>query len=215
MTGASSGIGFAAAQAFAESGASVVLADINEAAVEAPAHRKSCSDRIKGFPMPRTPYHAWSLIKTALSGAMTTVALSWVVGSSAMAQVNRATFPKDFDQFVLYATYDRGSSKEEAFATPETLAIVKSGQELPPGTRLVLGIWTDYKLTGYFVMEKGLFWGLDFPSEQRTGDWHFQQFDIEGKVKRTAIAERCQSCHGSQADNDFRFTADRMEAYVP
>ncbi|ACM29294.1 cytochrome P460 family protein [Rhizobium rhizogenes] len=137
--------------------------------------------------------------------------------SSAMAQAtgNRATFPKNFDEYVLYATYDRGSSKEEAFATRATLEIAKSGRPLPPGTQLVLGIWSDYKLTGYFVMEKGLDWGLSVPEEQRTGDWHFQQFDTNMQVRRTAFAERCQSCHGSQADNDFMFTTDRMRAYIP
>lgn len=134
---------------------------------------------------------------------------------SALAQQNRAAFPKDFSRYMLYATYDRGSSKEEAFATPETLAIAKSGKPFPAGTNLVLGIWTDYKLTGYFVMEKGVDWGLDFSAEQRTGDWHFQQVDTNGEVKRTAIAERCQSCHSSQASNDFLFTIDRMRAYLP
>jgi hypothetical protein len=145
------------------------------------------------------------------------VSFACLFGSSAMAQAtgNRATFPKNFDEYVLYATYDRGSSKEEAFATRETLEIAKSGRPLPPGTQLVLGIWADYKLTGYFVMEKGVGWGLSVPQEQRTGDWHFQQFDTNMQVKRTAFAERCQSCHGSQADNDFMFTTDRMRAYIP
>ena len=100
---------------------------------------------------------------------------------TASAQTNRATFPADFDKYVLYATYDRGSSKEEAFANPETLEIAKSGQPLPPGTQIVLGIWQDYKLTGYFVMEKGEGWGLEVSEEMRTGDWHFQQFDTEGR----------------------------------
>jgi hypothetical protein len=75
------------------------------------------------------------------------------------AQANRASFPKNFDEYVLYATYDRGASKEEAFATRETLAIAKLGQPLPPGTQLVLGIWSNNALTGYFVMEKGVGWG--------------------------------------------------------
>jgi len=151
----------------------------------------------------------------AMPGVVFTVAASGLFGWPAMAQVNRATVPKNFNQYVLYATYDRGSSKEEALATHETLAIAKSGQTLPPGTQLVLGIWTDYKLTGYFVMEKGQGWGADFAEEQRTDDWHFQQFDTNLQVKQTAIAERCQSCHGSQADNDFMFTIDRMQAYLP
>lgn len=140
-----------------------------------------------------------------------------LVSGQALAQAtgNRATFPKNFKEYVLYATYDRGSSKEEAFATPETIAIAKSGNPLPPGTQLVLGIWTDYKLVSYFVMEKGVDWGLTSPEDQRTGDWHFQQFDINGQVKREAIADRCQSCHGGQAADDFMFTIDRMRAYLP
>ena len=61
-------------------------------------------------------------------------------------------------------------------------------------------------------MEKGEGWGLDFSEEQRTGDWHFQQFDPDGQVRRTAFAERCQSCHQSQAANAYMFTSDRMRA---
>ena len=131
------------------------------------------------------------------------------------AAENRATFPKDFSRYVLYATYDRGSSKEEASATPETLALAKSGQPLPPGTQLVLSIWSNYKLTDYFVMEKGVDWGLEVAADKKTGDWHFQQFDPNGQMRRTAIASRCESCHQGQASSDFMFTRDRMDAYVP
>ena len=145
------------------------------------------------------------------------IASTSLMAEQAFAQAtgNRATFPKNFKVYVLYGTYDRGSSKEEAFATAETIAIAKSGKPLPPGTQLVLGIWTDYKLVSYFVMEKGVDWGLASSEDQRTGDWHFQQFDTNGQVKREAIADRCQSCHGGQAKNDFMFTIDRMRAYLP
>ncbi|MBB4166449.1 hypothetical protein [Rhizobium sp. BK538] len=81
-----------------------------------------------------------------------TVAILLLLGLGARADTNRATVPADFDKFVLYATYDRGSSKEEAFGLPETIELSKSGKPLPAGTLLVLGIWTDYKLTGYFGM---------------------------------------------------------------
>lgn len=144
-----------------------------------------------------------------------TITIVCQFGLGARAESNRATFPENFDQYVLYATYDRGSSKEEAFATPETLEIAKSGQPLPAGTHLVLGIWQDYKLTGYFVMEKGVDWGREVADEQRTGDWHFQQFGTNSQVSRTAIADRCQSCHQGQASNDFMFTIDRMRVYLP
>jgi len=141
--------------------------------------------------------------------------LATMSGGLAVAEENRAVFPADFDKFVLYATYDRGSSREEAFALPETIALSKSGKPLPAGTRLVLGIWTDYKLTGYFVMHKGIDWGLEVEEARRTGDWHFQQFGLDRQVNRTAIAERCESCHQGAEASDFMFTRDRMEAYLP
>lgn len=136
-------------------------------------------------------------------------------GQTALAQSNRATFPPNFDKYVLYATYDRGSSREEAFALPETIAISRNGAPLPPGTRLVLGIWNNNVLTDYFVMEKGVGWGLEKSATLRTGDWHFQQFDPDRQVRRTSFAERCESCHQGQANNDFMFTIDRMRAYLP
>lgn len=144
-----------------------------------------------------------------------TVAILLLPGPGARADTNRATFPADFDKFVRYAIYDWGSSREEAFALPETIALSKSGKPLPPGTRLVLGIWKSNKLTSYFVMHKGIDWGLDVSEDKRTGDWHFQEFGLDRQVNRSAFADRCESCHQSQASNDFMFTIDRMRDYLP
>lgn len=134
---------------------------------------------------------------------------------AAMAQTNRATFPTDFDQMVMYGDYRRGLGGELAYAMPETIEIAKSGQTLPPGTVLVLEIYNDDALTSYFVMEKGEGWGLDFAEEDRAGDWHFQQFGTDRTVQREAIAERCVSCHQGAAENDFMFTWGRMLDYLP
>ncbi|MGO4740210.1 cytochrome P460 family protein [Bosea sp. 2KB_26] len=147
--------------------------------------------------------------------ALVAIALLACSFPPAFGQTNRATFPKAFDRYVLYATYDRGFAKEEAFALPETLALAKAGKPLPPGTQLVLGIWRARQLAEYFVMEKGVNWGADFPADVRTGDWHFQQFDTTRQVMRTAFAERCQSCHSSQSRDDYLFTIDRMRTYIP
>jgi hypothetical protein len=141
--------------------------------------------------------------------------LADLFSASAMAQTNRATFPADFEQMVMYGDYRRGSGGELAYALQETIDIAKSGQPLPPGTVLVLEIYSDDTLTGYFVMEKGEGWGLDFAEEDRTGDWHFQQFDTGKSVRRTAVAERCASCHQGAAANDFMFTLSRMQDYLP
>ncbi len=115
----------------------------------------------------------------------------------------------------MYGDYRRGSGGELAYALKETIDIAKAGQPLPPGTRLVLEIYDDGALTSYFVMEKGVDWGLEVDEEKRTGDWHFQQFDINGEVNRAAIADRCESCHQSAANNDFMFTVNRMRDYLP
>jgi hypothetical protein len=155
------------------------------------------------------------LLTRIISIIAVTVTTLLPLAFEASADTNRATFPADFDKYVLYATYDRGSSKEEAFALPETIKLSKSGKPLPAGTRLVLGIWTDYKLTGYFVMHKGVNWGPDVEEERRTGDWHFQQFGLDKQVNRAAIADRCESCHQSAESNDFMFTIDRMRDYLP
>jgi hypothetical protein len=81
--------------------------------------------------------------------SLTAAAISFLAAAftfSASAQTNRATFPADFDKYVLYATYGRGSAKEEAFAKPATLEIAKSGAPLPitrgdPGIGPHLGSW--------------------------------------------------------------------------
>lgn len=140
--------------------------------------------------------------------------LSLLIGP-AMAQENRATFPADFDQMVMYGDYRRGSGGELAYALPETIEIAKSGQTLPPGTHLVLEIYNDDALVSYFVMEKGEGWGLDFAEEDRAGDWHFQQFGTDRTVRREAIGDRCVSCHQGAAENDFMFTWGRMQDYMP
>ena len=138
-----------------------------------------------------------------------------LLSSVAQAQTNRVTFPGDFEQMVMYGDYRRGTGGELAYALQETIDTAQAGLPLPSGTRIVLEIYNDNNLTDYFVMEKGVDWGLDFAEEQRTGDWHFQQFGPDQQVRRTAIADRCVSCHQGAASNDFMFTWDRMQAYMP
>jgi hypothetical protein len=125
------------------------------------------------------------------------------------------TFPANFDQMVMYGDYRRGSGGELAYALRETSDTAKAGRPLPPGTVLVLEVYDNNALADYFVMAKGVDWGLDFPAEVRNGDWHFQQYGPDRQVRRTAIAARCMSCHQGQASNDFMFTTDRMRAYTP
>ena len=80
----------------------------------------------------------------------------FTLGAKVQAQTIRATFPANFDQMVMYGDYRRGTGGELAYALRETIDLAKAGQPLPPGTRLVLEIYDNGALTGYFVMEKGI-----------------------------------------------------------
>ena len=79
----------------------------------------------------------------------------------------------------------------------------------------MLKMYADGTHSGFFVMEKGVDWGQGTETDDPTGDWHFQQFGVNGEVKREAIADRCQSCHSSQASNDFVFTQRLMREFAP
>jgi hypothetical protein len=155
------------------------------------------------------------MTKTVRGVAFTAAILfAGLSGTNAMAEPNRVTFPENFDQYVQYGDYSRGSGGELAFALPETIEIAKSGLPLPYGTRLVLGIRRDNAVASYFVMEKGEGFGFDFSEELRTDDWQFQQFDLNGQVVPETNTAECAACH-SRAPEDYRFTIDRMLAYVP
>ncbi len=136
---------------------------------------------------------------------------------TAQAQTSRITsFPQSFGQMVMYGDYRRGSGGELAYALQDTIDTAQAGLPLPNGTVLVLEIYANDILTDYFVMEKGQNWGLDITEDIRNGDWHFQQFDPNRQVRRTAIADRCMSCHqGAGTASEFMFSYERMLGYMP
>jgi hypothetical protein len=101
----------------------------------------------------------------------------FTLGAKVQAQTHRVRFPTNFDQMVMYGDYRRGTGGELAYALRKTLDIAKAAQPLPPGTRLVLEIYDNGALTGYFAMERGVDGSLGFAAEQCTGEWHIQQFD--------------------------------------
>lgn len=133
---------------------------------------------------------------------------------AAQAQTNRVTFPDNFDQMVMYGDYRRGNGGELAYALQDTIDAAQAGLPLPNGTVLVLEVFWSGALTDYFIMEKGQDWGLDFSEE--VSDWHFQQYDANRNVRRTAFADRCMACHqGAGADSEFMFSYDRMLSFTP
>lgn len=147
-------------------------------------------------------------------GALTTLAACAVsvVALQAHAEANRVTFPK-LDELVHYTTVRRGNVTEHISTTREAVEAIQKGQPVPNGTHFVLADYRDEKIYRYFVMEKGLGWGADFEERRRTGDWQFQWFWPDRKINMQENTARCMSCHSSQKDRDYLFTAGRLSEF--
>ena len=148
----------------------------------------------------------WIMKASALAG----VGLASLAAWGALAEDSRVVFPEKYESGVHYATVNRGNIREELFATPEAIAAAKAGQPLPNGATITMEDYRDGELYRCVVMQKGENWGADYGEERRTGDWQFQWFKPDRTVNVDEGLVRCQSCHQSQASQDFVFTMDRM-----
>jgi hypothetical protein len=139
------------------------------------------------------------------------VTLAGVVATAALAETNDVNFPGGFERGVHYGTVKRGNITEELYANREAIEAVKAGQPIPSGAVLTLVDFRDGKLFRYVVMEKRTDWGQGRTDANRTGEWEFQRFTPEQTVKADEDLGRCQSCHNSQAKNDFVWSVDRQK----
>ena len=62
-------------------------------------------------------------------------------------------------------------------------------------------------------MEKRDGWGASSSDSVHAGDWKFQWFNPEQSVRASESLQRCSSCHTSQSESDYVFTADRMKDF--
>ncbi|HEY9214331.1 MAG TPA: cytochrome P460 family protein [Ancylobacter sp.] len=138
----------------------------------------------------------------------------FVVGWQVHAETNRVNFPDNLEQLVHYTTVRRGNVTEHIMTTQEAVDAVKNRQPIPAGTHFVLVDYRDDKLYRYFVMEKGEGFGADYDERRRTADWQFQWFWPDMSINMAENTARCQSCHRSQADSDFLYTAYRIPRFT-
>lgn len=155
------------------------------------------------------------MLKFAKPFAVASVAAAtvFVAGWQVHAETNRVNFPENLDQLVHYTTVRRGNVTEHILTTREAMDAVKNGRPIPAGTHFVLADHRDGNLYRYFVMEKGEGFGADYDERRRTTDWQFQWFWPDKSVNLGENTARCQSCHRSQADSDFLYTADRIPPF--
>lgn len=151
-------------------------------------------------------------VKSVTAASVIAGAVS-MIGWQVHAETNRVKFPENLDQLVHYTTVRRGNVTEHIMTTPEAMDAVKSGRPIPAGTHFVLVDHRDGELYRYFVMEKGEGFGADYDERRRTADWQFQWFWPDKSVNMQENTARCQSCHRSQADSDFLYTAYRIPRF--
>ncbi len=149
-----------------------------------------------------------ALLLLAALAACAVSMLAWQVH----AEANRVTFPK-LDELVHYTTVRRGNVTEHISTTREAIEAIQKGLPPPNGTHFVLADYRDEKIYRYFVMEKGTGWGADFEERRRTGDWQFQWYWPDQKINLQENTARCMSCHSSQKDRDYLFTARRLSEF--
>jgi hypothetical protein len=131
-----------------------------------------------------------------------TLALALVCAGTAAWQVdaeqNDVTFPP-IAELTHYTTVERGSTVEHMLTTPEALASLKAGEQVPTGTHLVLQDFQNGELFRFLVSQKlG-----DGPS-----DWGYQWFWPDGTIKEDERTDQCFSCHRSREAQQFMFTHD-------
>ncbi|NTJ11523.1 cytochrome P460 family protein [Rhizobium lusitanum] len=154
----------------------------------------------------------WKFVKLSAFAILVAGAIL-VVGWQVHAETNRVKFPENLDQLVHYTTVRRGNVTEHIMTTQEAIDAVKNKRPIPAGSHFVLVDYRDDKLYRYFVMEKGEGFGADYDDRRRTADWQFQWFWPDKSVNMDENTARCQSCHRSQADSDFLYTAYRIPRF--
>lgn len=135
-----------------------------------------------------------------------------LVAWQAHAESNRVSFPK-LDDLVHYTTVRRGNVTEHISTTRAAIEAIQKGLPVPNGTHFVLADYRDEKIYRYFVMEKGAGWGADFDERRRTGDWQFQWYWPDRQVNLKENTARCMSCHSSQKDRNYLYTAGRLSEF--
>ncbi|MBC06127.1 MAG: hypothetical protein CMO10_07510 [Thalassospira sp.] len=146
------------------------------------------------------------LILPALCIAMTLAAAPALAQSSNESPNEQVAFPEGYENGVHYGTFKRGGITEELYTSPAAIAAAKAGEPFPDGTVIMMEDHRDGKLYRYIAMEKRAEWD----EYSVSGSWLFREWDANRVAKASEDGTSCQSCHTSQAENDFVFTHHLM-----
>lgn len=114
------------------------------------------------------------------------------------AEQNNVTFPV-IEDLTHYTTVERGITVEHMLTTPQALAAIKAGTQVPTGTHIVLQDFQSGVLTRYLIAQK---------LGDEAANWEYQWFWPDGTIKADERTDQCYSCHRSRENQQFMFTHD-------
>lgn len=143
--------------------------------------------------------------------------LAALAAIAALAEPNQVRYPDQamLDDLVHYTTVRRGNVTEFMYTSPEALAALKAGEDVPDGTQVILQDWREGEVYRLFVMEKGEGFGEAYDTRSRTGDWQFQWYWPDGSINTDENTQRCRSCHMSREGRSFMYTYSDARAFEP
>ncbi|MCA0946782.1 cytochrome P460 family protein [Salipiger pacificus] len=141
--------------------------------------------------------------------------LAALAAIAALAEPNEVRFPDEamLAELVHYTTVTRGDVTEFMYTSPEALAALKSGGEIPDGTQVILQDWREGEVYRLFAMETGEGFGEAYDEATRTDDWQFQWYWPDGSINADETTQRCRSCHMSREGRNFMYTYSDARAF--
>lgn len=156
-----------------------------------------------------------------------------VTAAIAGGRMDLVEYPDNYqDNYSQYLTANRANNKPQMvhiYANDTALQSATEGGSLAHGSKLVMevykaatdengeplkqgnGVYQPGQLAAVAVMEKRD-WGVEYPAEDRAGDWGFAFYDGNGQPKANKLD--CASCHKPKADQDFLFTLPQLSEYA-
>lgn len=150
---------------------------------------------------------------------------------------SRLSLPANYkEEFIEYLrkNADDGDQKTIRIFSANTTAIdaLKANEPLPDGAFVVLetysakldadgdpltdenGVHVEDELTGIIAQKIVSGAGEEIPEALRNGDWIYGAYEPDGTHKGEANLAKCYACHKPQADNNFLFRFEQLNAHA-
>jgi cytochrome c553 len=132
---------------------------------------------------------------------------------AAPLRTSRMTFPAKFPgDFVMYRE-ERDADQQvvkRSYANLVAVSAARGGQELPPGSAIVVEEISNNQVVSYAAMESRAGWGDAIPELLRNGDWTYALFDGQRTLNTAFNYARCLACHKPAAASSHVFGLEAL-----